>query len=205
MLLFLFQIIKNTGKSRIDVFLLIHVIIYIVIYNMKNITRKIRILLILSLVMLNIGCDQISKTVVRQTIAPDQKIEVFKDNFILTKVENSGAAYSLGSDLAPFLKVILLQLLPILVLVFLLRLILIKTTYSKETILGFTFIIGGGIGNLYDRIVYGSVTDFMIMDLGIIKTEIFNMADVSIMIGSFIIIITTLFSKKESFFKEANN
>ncbi|WP_170837143.1 signal peptidase II [Aquimarina amphilecti] len=172
---------------------------------MKNITRKIRILLILSLVMLNIGCDQISKTVVRQTIAPDQKIEVFKDNFILTKVENSGAAYSLGSDLAPFLKVILLQLLPILVLVFLLRLILIKTTYSKETILGFTFIIGGGIGNLYDRIVYGSVTDFMIMDLGIIKTEIFNMADVSIMIGSFIIIITTLFSKKESFFKEANN
>ncbi|AXT54832.1 signal peptidase II [Aquimarina sp. AD1] len=172
---------------------------------MKNITRKIRILLILSLVMLNIGCDQISKTVVRQTIASDQKIEVFKDNFILTKVENSGAAYSLGSDLAPFLKVILLQLLPILVLVFLLRLILIKTTYSKETILGFTFIIGGGIGNLYDRIVYGSVTDFMIMDLGIIKTEIFNMADVSIMIGSFIIIIVSIFSKQSSFFKEVNN
>jgi len=172
--------------------------------KVKKINRKIRILLVLSLVLLNIGCDQISKNVVRNTIEKDARIEVFKDNFVLTKVENSGAAYSLGSDLAPFLKIILLQILPILVLAFLLRLILIKTNYTRETILGFTFIIGGGIGNLFDRIVYGSVTDFMIMDLGIIKTEIFNMADVSIMIGSFIILITGLFTKKGSFFTETN-
>lgn len=171
---------------------------------MKKITGKIRVLLVLSLVLLNIGCDQVSKTVVRQTIAPNQRIEVFQNNLVLTKVENRGAAYSLGSDLAPVLKIIFLQILPIIVLLFLLRLILIKTSYSKETILGFTFIIGGGIGNLYDRIVYGSVTDFMIMDLGFIKTEIFNMADVSIMIGSFIILITVLFNKKGSFFKEVN-
>ncbi|WP_299440622.1 signal peptidase II [uncultured Aquimarina sp.] len=171
---------------------------------MKKITGRIRILLVLSLVMLNIGCDQISKNVVRNTIEKDARIEVFKDNFVLTKVENRGAAYSLGSDLAPILKILLLQILPIIVLLFLLRLILIKTNYSKETVLGFTFIIGGGIGNLYDRIVHGSVTDFMIMDLGIIKTEIFNMADVSIMIGSFIILVTALFNKKGSFFKEAN-
>lgn len=169
---------------------------------MKKIPRKIRILLILFLVLLNVSCDQISKTVVRQNIAPDQKIRVFEDNFILTKVENRGAAYSLGSDLAPFLKIILLQLLPIVVLLFLLRLILIKTSYSKETILGFTFVIGGGIGNLYDRIIHGSVTDFMIMDLGFIKTEIFNMADVSIMLGSFIILVSALFSKNGSFFGE---
>ncbi|WP_299312033.1 signal peptidase II [uncultured Aquimarina sp.] len=171
---------------------------------MKKITGKIRVLLVLSLVLLNIGCDQVSKTLVRQTIAPNQRIEVFQNNLVLTKVENRGAAYSLGSDLAPVLKIIFLQILPIIVLLFLLRLILIKTSYSKETILGFTFIIGGGIGNLYDRIVYGSVTDFMIMDLGFIKTEIFNMADVSIMIGSFIILITVLFNKKGSFFKEVN-
>ncbi|MBW1295061.1 signal peptidase II [Aquimarina litoralis] len=167
---------------------------------MKTISQKIRILLIFCLVLINVSCDQISKTVVRNTIAKDQKIEVLKDNFILTKVENSGAAYSLGADLAPSSKILLLQILPVLVLLFLLRLIIIKTNYSKETILGFTFIIGGGIGNLYDRIVHGSVTDFMIMDLGIIKTEIFNMADVSIMLGSFIILITSLITKKDTFF-----
>ncbi|MBG6132133.1 signal peptidase II [Aquimarina sp. EL_43] len=167
-----------------------------------KITRKIRIILILSLVLLNISCDQISKNVVRQTIEPFERIEVFKDSFVLTKVENTGAAYSLGSDLAPILKILLLQILPILVLLLLLRQILIKTNYSRETIIGFAFIIGGGIGNLFDRIVYGSVTDFLILDLGIIKTEIFNLADVSIFLGSILVLITTFFNKKETIFKE---
>ncbi|WP_074409334.1 MULTISPECIES: signal peptidase II [Aquimarina] len=167
-----------------------------------KITRKIRIILILSLVLLNISCDQISKNVVRQTIEPYERIEVFKDSFVLTKVENTGAAYSLGSDLAPILKILLLQILPILVLLLLLRQILIKTNYSRETIIGFAFIIGGGIGNLFDRIVYGSVTDFLILDLGIIKTEIFNLADVSIFLGSILVLITTFFNKKGTIFKE---
>ncbi|WP_106791240.1 signal peptidase II [Aquimarina sp. Aq78] len=167
-----------------------------------KITRKIRIILILSLVLLNISCDQISKNVVRQVIDPYERIEVFKDSFVLTKVENTGAAYSLGSDLAPILKILLLQILPILVLLLLLRQILIKTDYSRETIIGFAFIIGGGIGNLFDRIVYGSVTDFLILDLGIIKTEIFNLADVSIFLGSILVLITTFFNKKGTIFKE---
>jgi signal peptidase II len=167
-----------------------------------KITRKIRIILILSLVLLNISCDQISKSVVRQVIEPYERIAVFKDSFVLTKVENTGAAYSLGSDLSPILKLFLLQILPILVLLLLLRQILIKTNYSRETIIGFAFIIGGGIGNLFDRIVYGSVTDFLILDLGIIKTEIFNLADVSIFLGSILVLITAFFDKKRTIFKE---
>ncbi len=167
-----------------------------------KITRKIRTILILSLVLLNISCDQISKSVVRQAIEPYERIAVFKDSFVLTKVENTGAAYSLGSDLAPILKIFLLQILPIFVLLLLLRQILIKTNYSRETIIGFAFIIGGGIGNLFDRIVYGSVTDFLILDLGIIKTEIFNLADVSIFLGSILVLITAFFDKKRTIFKE---
>ncbi|MCX2763296.1 signal peptidase II [Aquimarina muelleri] len=155
-------------------------------------------ILILSLIFLNIGCDQISKNVVRKTIEPYERIEVFKDSFVLTKVENTGAAYSLGSDLGPILKILLLQILPIIVLLFLLRQILIKTDYSKETNIGFAFIIGGGIGNLFDRIMYGSVTDFMILDLVVIKTEIFNLADVSIMIGAILVLYSSFFGKKEA-------
>ncbi|GAA4274689.1 signal peptidase II [Aquimarina gracilis] len=167
-----------------------------------QITQKLRLLAILSLVLLNISCDQISKTVVRKTIEPYQRIQVFKNNFVLTKVENTGAAYSLGADLMPIHKILLLQILPVIVLLILLWQILIKTNYSKETIIGFTFIIGGGIGNLFDRIVYGSVTDFLILDLGIIKTEIFNMAEVSIMLGSLLVLGAALFNKKEAAFKE---
>ena len=46
-----------------------------------------------------------------------------------------------------------------------------------------SFIIGGGISNVYDRIVYEAVTDFMNMGLFGVRTGIFNFADVSIMVG----------------------
>ncbi|MDO8994488.1 MAG: signal peptidase II, partial [Daejeonella sp.] len=64
-------------------------------------------------------------------------------------------------------------------------------------IVGWCFVIGGGTGNLYDRIVHGSVTDFLHLDLGLFQTGIFNLADVSIMIGMFIILTGQFFYKKE--------
>ena len=57
------------------------------------------------------------------------------------------------------------------------------------TILGICFVVGGGFGNIYDRLVYGSVTDFLQMNFVIVQTGIFNMADVSIMAGMFMILL----------------
>ena len=50
-------------------------------------------------------------------------------------------------------------------------------------LIGLCFVIGGGVGNLFDRMVYGSVTDFLYLKFGVFQTGIFNMADVSIMTG----------------------
>lgn len=162
--------------------------------TLKPVTR---IIAILSLVFLNIGCDQMSKRIVRQKIAPNERISVIKHNLILTKVENTGAAYSLGSDLNPLVKTVLLQVIPAIVLFILLGMLLVKKDYSKEIIFGFCFIVGGGIGNIFDRIAYGSVTDFMFVDLGFFSTEIFNMADVSIVFGTLIVLTYSIFGKKQ--------
>ena len=54
---------------------------------------------------------------------------------------------------------------------------------NKWQIVGMSFIIGGGISNVYDRILYSAVTDFMNMGLFGLRTGIFNFADVSIMVG----------------------
>ena len=79
-----------------------------------------RIIAIVSLVLLNVGCDQISKRMVRQNIAPNERISVIKHNLILTKVENMGAAYSLGANLNPiWSKQFLLQIIPAIVLMIL--------------------------------------------------------------------------------------
>ncbi len=163
-----------------------------------NLKSNIRIIAILTLVFLNVGCDQLSKKIVREKITANERIVVIKNNLILTNVENTGAAYSLGSDLSPLIKRILLQLIPAIVLIVMFLTIVFKTKYSKEMVIGFCFIIGGGIGNIFDRIVYGSVTDFMYIDLGFFNTEIFNMADVSIVVGALIVVVFSFIQKKDT-------
>ena len=156
-----------------------------------------RVAIILTLVFLNISCDQLSKKMVRNKLDMNDRIQVINNSLILTKVENSGAAYSFGSNWNPWVKAIILKIIPAMVLIVLLAMTLLKTEYPKIVMIGFTFVIGGGIGNVFDRIVYGSVTDFLYVDLGFFATEIFNMADVSIVIGALIILGHTLLAKKD--------
>lgn len=156
---------------------------------------RIKIFAILTSVFLNVGCDQVSKEIARNNILPNEKIEVLRDNLVFMNVENTGVAYSLGSGFNPVIKLIAFQILPAIVLLILLGATLIKSKYSKEAIIGFSFVIGGGMGNIYDRIRHRSVTDFLYIDLGFFNTQIFNMADVSVVIGSLIIINDILITK----------
>lgn len=158
--------------------------------------RALRTLMIVLLIVANIGCDQVSKAIARERIDNHERIEVIGDNLILTKVENTGAFLGMWADLPTWLKNILLLGLPALVMVGLFVYLLRKQDLSKTTMVALTFIVGGGIGNLYDRILYGSVTDFLYMDFEIFHTGIFNMADVSVMVGTAMILIESFFSKK---------
>ena len=65
--------------------------------------------LIIALVFLNIGCDQISKNVVRKNVLPKAYIQLVNENLVLTNVENTGAMLGFGQNLSPILKVIFLQ------------------------------------------------------------------------------------------------
>lgn len=156
-------------------------------------------MLIITLVILNVGCDQISKDVVRKHVASQDYITLLQDKVILTNVENTGAMLGFGADFSPLIKIILLQLLPLLVLVLLLYRVLTKKAMGIWLAVAFAFVIGGGIGNLIDRIAYGSVTDFFQIRLGFFRTGIFNMADVAVTLGILLILALTLFNKKVAF------
>ncbi|MDN5203320.1 signal peptidase II [Fulvivirgaceae bacterium BMA10] len=168
-------------------------------------TMFIRILIILLLVFVNIGCDQISKSVARENIEYHEHIEVIGNHLILTKVENTGAFLGLGSSLHPVLKYFLLLILPSLVLIILLGILIAKPQFDRPVIVALTFIIGGGIGNMIDRFAYGSVTDFLHIDFEIFRTGIFNMADVSVMAGTIIIVLySILMNRKKSKVEQAH-
>ena len=154
--------------------------------KLKGFSRNLVILFIL---ILNFSCDQISKTIIRKSIAEYEIIPIIDGYFTLTMVENKGAFLSAGSSLPYLIRLILLTLLPIAFLTYGLWLIIQKKDMPQMLVIGWCFVIGGGIGNLYDRIIHGSVTDFFHLDLRLFQTGIFNMADVSIMTGMFIIIL----------------
>src|SRR5690606_5420650 len=153
-----------------------------------NSHSMIRTVLIVMVLVINIGCDQLSKKMVRKHIHYDAHIELITNHLTLTRVENSGAFLSLGNALPATVKFILLSLLPLMALLY--GLVFVFRTYDlpRLSMLAFCFVIGGGIGNVYDRIVYGSVTDFLHIDFVLFETGIFNMADVSIMVGVFLIL-----------------
>lgn len=154
-----------------------------------------RPVILFAILATNIGCDQLSKHVVRQQIAKDERIAVVTNYVTLMRVENEGAFLSLGASLPKVVRFILLSLFPLMILGFGIGYLFTKTSLKWLPAWGFAFVIGGGIGNLYDRLVHGSVTDFLHIDFVIFQTGIFNMADVSIMIGMAMVVFDS-FRKK---------
>lgn len=150
--------------------------------------RFLRTMVVLTVLSANIGCDQVSKNIARQSINDNERISVIDGYLMLTKVENTGAFLSVGHDLPGPLKLLLLTILPLVVLGVALIFLLTKNGLSNLTMVGICFAVGGGLGNIYDRLIYGSVTDFLHIDFVLFQTGIFNMADVSIMIGMFVIL-----------------
>jgi signal peptidase II len=155
-----------------------------------------RTILVLFVLALNIGCDQVSKSIVRHKIAYYDQIDFLHHHFTLSRVENSGAFLSLGDSLSGPLKAIFLNILPLVAILFGLYFILTKTNLNRVTLFAVILIVGGGIGNLYDRVVHGSVTDFMHINFVIFQTGVFNVADMSIMAGTFIILIHAWVKRK---------
>ncbi len=148
------------------------------------------------IVMASAGCDQISKTIVRKELAYHVSISLIDKYLTLTKVDNIGAFLSAGSSLPFFPRFILLILLPVIFLSYVLFRIISRIDMSNMSVAGWSLVIGGGTGNLYDRIIHGSVTDFLHLDLIIFQTGIFNLADVSIIAGILIILTGQYLEKK---------
>ncbi len=156
-----------------------------------------RLALVLIIIFANIAADQITKVIARAQIEYNETINVIGDYLIFTKVENTGAFLGMGSELSPFLRTTLLLILPLAVMIGVFVYILRTKDLTNISLWGLSFIVGGGIGNLFDRIVYGSVTDMIFLDFQFAHTGIFNVADMSVMVGTGLILFEQFFPKKK--------
>lgn len=155
--------------------------------------KKSALLFILLLVCL--GCDQGTKYTAKHFLEGRQTLNYMGDFFRLSYTENSGAFLSLGAGLPETIRLTLFVVLISVFLTGFLFLVISDSGLDLLTVSASALIIGGGLGNLMDRILnHGAVIDFMNIGIGSIRTGIFNVADLAILAGIFI--FTVFYAKK---------
>lgn len=169
-------------------------------------SARIRYLLLLFAVMalLLIG-DQTTKQIVVNTMEPGQSIPVWGETLEFTFVQNQGGAF--GTSIGSNMLYIIVSLLVIAFVVF----ILYRRLGERPAVdISIAAMIGGAIGNLIDRFRFGSVVDFLDVDIPDIdmlgiqmqRWPVFNVADIAITVGIIIVILNILFAKSETVNRE---
>ena len=150
----------------------------------------VRIFLIAGILAATVACDQTTKHMARSSLRNTGVVNVLGDFFILTYAENPGAFLSLGSKWNPLLRSVVFGVFPLIVVAGV-ALYTIRTKRMSLLLTGvLSLMLGGGIGNLIDRLTRGGyVTDFMNMGIGRVRTGIFNFADVFLMAGMFVFLL----------------
>lgn len=154
-------------------------------------------LIIISVIIVNLGVDQISKVIARSSLQGKGIINVVGDIMVLTYAENTGAFLSMGSNLPQPWKTLVLVLFPALAIILATLYLIFGKKVSFRQSICIACIIGGGIGNVFDRAVHsGAVTDFLNFGIGNIRTGILNIADLSITFGAIVLIIFQYMEEK---------
>jgi signal peptidase II len=148
--------------------------------------------LLLSVVGLVVVVDQVVKAAIRPRLELFESYTVIPGFFDLTRVHNTGAAFGLMNALDFPYKAAVLALLQTTALVGLTVYVAMLAPEQRLTRAGLSFVIGGAIGNLIDRILYGYVLDFFDFYRGGWHFWAFNVADAAINIGVALMILDML-------------
>jgi signal peptidase II len=139
--------------------------------------------------------DRASKWLVARNIGLHDNLSVVPGFFRLTHVENRGAAFGLFSDSPSDWKVAMLILFSLIALVVVSALLWKNSHAMTTTGVGLALIMGGALGNLWDRLLEGHVVDFLDFSVGGYHWPAFNVADSAIVVGALMLVAEILFAK----------
>lgn len=151
---------------------------------------------LLLVAVLVIALDRVTKILVAKKVAMGSAITVIPNFFRITHVLNTGAAFSMFSDSASPLAVriglILFSVAATLVVLFMLW--RYGRTWSLASI-GFALVLGGAVGNLYDRMALHYVIDFLEVHIVGYHWPDFNVADSAISIGAVLLLVEMIWPR----------
>jgi len=150
-----------------------------------------------------IVADQITKLIVDRSMPLYHSIPVIEHLFSLTYIRNTGAAFGIFSGSAAAFRVPFLIVFSLVAVGFVVTMLRRLAEDQTGLITALSFIIGGAIGNLIDRIVYGEVIDFLDFYWGRYHWPAFNLADSFITVGVLITVYYLIRAKGEDPFSPA--
>jgi signal peptidase II len=159
---------------------------------MNPLSRWYRLTLVSLVLVGTVGCDQATKQLAISHLR-DEPAQAFLGGFLrLVFAENSGAFLSLGGQLPRTVRFGLLTIgVGLILLVGLLYLVKSRRV-GRLHIVALALAVGGGASNWFDRLVNdGRVVDFLVLGIGPVRTGVFNVADVAIMLGVGLLILGT--------------
>ena len=142
-----------------------------------------------------LALDRFSKWLVASRLSLHDTITVIPGFFRITHVENSGAAFGLFSDSSFEWKLTLLILFSVLALGVVSVLLWKNSHMVNATGTALSLILGGALGNLWDRMISGHVVDFLDFNFGSYHWPSFNVADSAIVVGAVLLVGDIVFSK----------
>ena len=122
--------------------------------------------------------DQLIKIIVTNNMSLHQEITVIPNFFSLYYIKNTGAAFSILGN-----QTLLLIVISAFILILIKEYIKKEKDFTKLSIISLGMIIGGTLGNLFDRILHKSVIDYLAFDIFKYSFPVFNLADIFIVIG----------------------
>ena len=136
--------------------------------------------------------DQIVKIIVRTKMELYQEIKIIPKLFSLYYVENDGAAFSILGNQTIFLIIV-----SIICLIILNKFIL-EEELPKNSLIPLGCLLGGIVGNLIDRIIFKSVTDYLSIFIFKYSFPVFNIADIGITVGTALLILNIVLEEKKN-------
>jgi signal peptidase II len=141
----------------------------------------------LSVVLATLALDQAGKAAAKAWLAPSTPVDVLP---ILTlyRVDNEGIAFSLFRGAGGGVLTLVTLAITIVVLVMWAR----ARDGGRLAALAFALIVGGALGNLVDRVLYGRVVDFLLLHFGGWTLFVFNIADAALTVGPLLLLLVYL-------------
>jgi signal peptidase II len=142
--------------------------------------------------------DRLSKWIVESNISSMDTVRVIPGLFNIVRSENRGMAFGIMNDSTNEWRTTLLLVLSAAAVVFVTAMLWSAHRLDRSTFWGLTLILGGAAGNVFDRAVWGRVTDFLDFYVRDYHWHTFNVADSAIVIGSGLLLLELLRPKRQA-------